>query len=206
MLIFRNECMDGCPVMNTHCEWGFCECNSGTTKISGQCVDISKAKSKERPENFDPFVSCTETYVCRRLDINLICQKENISTPTGKCQCKQDMKWNAEAGECQLFLDVDCSEITYDTQPSNTIILAVKKAQADQDAGKIHVTGNVERTEYANESLSNSLLTRVDPMQATPDEIKEAFCRDIDSFSFEMEVVWIDLSFALIDIILDHAS
>ena len=28
----RNECMFGCP-MNSHCEWGFCECNAGTSRL-----------------------------------------------------------------------------------------------------------------------------------------------------------------------------
>jgi len=45
----------------------------------------------------------------------------------------------------------------------------------------------LERTESANETLANSLLSEIDAKKATPEEIKEAFCRDIDSFSFEME-------------------
>jgi len=32
----RNECMFGCPA-NSHCEWGFCECNAGTSRRFGQC-------------------------------------------------------------------------------------------------------------------------------------------------------------------------
>ena len=28
------------------------------------------------------------------------------------------MRWNAAEGECQIYMDVDCSQITYDTQPS----------------------------------------------------------------------------------------
>ena len=28
----RNECMFGCPA-NSHCEWGFCECNAGTSRL-----------------------------------------------------------------------------------------------------------------------------------------------------------------------------
>lgn len=181
--------MDGCP-MNAHCEWGFCECNTGTTKKFGQCVDTFMAKSMTRAKDFDPFVTCTDTSVCQKLDMNLVCNT-NLTTGgnVGKCQCRQDMKWNAEGGECQLFLDVDCSTITYDTQPSTTIIKAVEKAEAELTEGEqLQLNGTLDRTESANESLSNSLLTRIDPKQATPEEIKEAFCRDIDSFSFEMEV------------------
>ncbi len=64
---------------------------------------------------------------------------------------------------CQLYLDVDCSEITYESKPSQTVLDAVDKAKkeligADENGPILNVTG---RTETANESLSNSLLTMV---------------------------------------------
>ena len=102
-IIFSNICMDGCP-MNAHCEWGFCECNSGTTRKHGQCVDTFMARQMAaRPKNFDPFVTCSETSSCAKMDMNLVCNT-NLTTGgnLGKCQCRQDMKWNAEAGECQV--------------------------------------------------------------------------------------------------------
>ena len=37
------------------------------------------------------------------------------------------------------------------------------------------------------ESLSNSLLTQMDAKQASEAELREAFCRDIDAYSFEMQ-------------------
>ena len=81
---------------------------------------------------------------------------------------------------------MDCSSITYDTEPSATIMNAVEKAKKEMPVqGE---TAPLGRTESANETLANSLLTRIDPKNSTADEIKEAFCRDIDSFSFEMEV------------------
>ena len=63
----------------------------------------------------------------------------------------------------QLFLDVDCSEITYESKPSKTVLDAVDRANkeligADENGPILNVTG---RTETANESLSNSLLTMV---------------------------------------------
>ena len=36
------------------------------------------------------------------LDINLICNTNLTIQSGGKCQCKQDMKWNEAAGECQV--------------------------------------------------------------------------------------------------------
>ena len=73
----RNECMFGCPA-NSHCEWGFCECNAGTsrffktfhtinfplivfdwlcTRRFGQCQsDWSRVPNyAPRPPTFDPF-------------------------------------------------------------------------------------------------------------------------------------------------------
>ena len=36
----------------------------------------------------------------------------------GQCECRRDMRWHAAEGECQIFLDVDCGGLTYDTRPS----------------------------------------------------------------------------------------
>merc|ERR1719219_2930706 len=33
--------------------------------------------------------------------------------------------------------------------------------------------------------LTNSLLTQIDPKTSSADELREAFCRDVDAFSFE---------------------
>ena len=85
-------------------------------------------------------------------------------------------------------MDVDCSSITYDTKPSEVILTAVEKAKKDMEANLIGEVIPLGRTESANESLANSLLTKVDTKTATDSELKEAFCRDIDSFSFEMQV------------------
>ena len=83
---------------------------------------------------------------------------------------------------------MDCSAVTYESQPSQTILAAVEKAKAEiPETISVDEAGPLGRTESANESLANSLLTRIDPKNATAEEIKEAFCRDIDSFSFEME-------------------
>ena len=151
-------------------------------------MDSVQARNlKPRQDNFDPFQLCTESGSCQKIDMNLVCNT-NLTTQgdAGKCECRQDMKWNTEAGECQIFLDVDCSAITYDTKPSATILTAVEKAKAEMVVDG--ETAPLGRTETANETLANSLLTKIDPKNSTAEEIKEAFCRDIDSFSFEMEV------------------
>ena len=83
-------------------------------------------------------------------------------------------------------MDVDCSSVTYDTPPSTAVLTAVKKAEAEEDSGLVG-ENIIGRTEAKNESLANSLLPRMSK-DATDQELKEAFCRDIDSFSLEMKV------------------
>merc|ERR1719350_2429706 len=99
----RNICRDGCP-MNAHCEWGFCECNAGSTRRNGQCMDsVQASKLPARPKDFNPFITCGETGECQKLDMNLICNKNlTVQGDTGKCECRQDMRWNEQSGECQV--------------------------------------------------------------------------------------------------------
>ena len=52
-----------------------------------------------------------ETTACQKLDMNLICNKNlTVQGDTGKCECRQDMRWNDQSGECQVrevSIDVD---------------------------------------------------------------------------------------------------
>jgi len=151
-------------------------------------MDYWSAQSLQpRASNFDPFRSCTQTSTCAAIDMNLICNTNLTIQGTGKCECRRDMKWNSQQGECQMYMDVDCSSITYETQPSQAILNAVEKAKSEVDENLLGEVIPLGRTESANESLATSLLTKMDTQTATDDELKEAFCRDIDSFSFEMQ-------------------
>eukprot|EP00092_Neocalanus_flemingeri_P106556 GFUD01136724.1.p1 GENE.GFUD01136724.1~~GFUD01136724.1.p1 ORF type:complete len:712 (-),score=170.30 GFUD01136724.1:71-2206(-) len=182
----KNECMGGCP-MNAHCEWGFCECNAGSTRQYGRC-ESNWANIPPRPSSFDPFQTCSTTATCMAMDMNLICNTDlTTQGNVGKCECRRDMKWNTQTGECQVFLDVDCSRITYETPPSAAIMSAVGRAEM---AGISQVQGETEplgRTETMQESLSNSLLSQMDAKQASEADLREAFCRDVDSFSLEFQ-------------------
>ena len=102
-------------------------------------------------------------------------------------------------------MDVDCSSITYDTKPSPVILEAVNKTleriaennKADTSTAELigETTVNATDSEKSksketisqnpDEALSNSLLTSLDPKKTSEADLKEAFCRDIDSFSFE---------------------
>merc|ERR1719411_414952 len=124
--------------------------------------------------------------------MNLICNT-NLTTSgqSGRCECRQDMKWNSGAGECQLFLDVDCSSYNYDTKPSPVILEAVNKTLEKNENKNVTDTSVDTKPENAtlsaspNATLSNSLLSSIDPKKASKAEINEAFCRDVDSFSWE---------------------
>jgi len=180
----RNECIGGCP-FDSHCEWGFCECNNGYERRFGRCGRVGSIFTP-RPAQFDPFVTCANIATCQGIDINMICNTELTVQAGGKCECKQDMKWNANAAECQMFIDVDCSAVTYDTPPSKIILDAVKQAEANNI---VPVPQEAEiRTPTIEESVGSSLLSQIDKERATAAEMKEAFCRDVDSFSFDFNV------------------
>lgn len=141
--------------------------------------------------------------------MNLICNLELTTTGTGKCQCRTDMKWNSQESECQLYLDVDCSKITYDTEPDPVILQAVQdtikrlnSTEENIEGQDLLVAGNETDSDVKNETLlaaadakaqdrktqlDNSLLEAIDPKKVKPDQITEAYCRDIDSLSFEFQ-------------------
>jgi len=184
-----NTCIGGCPI-NSHCEWGLCECNAGTTRRYGRCEKNWPANPPPRPQNFDPFQTCSNSQTCQALDMNLICNT-NLTTEgsIGKCECRRDMKWNTGEGECQLFLDVDCSSITYETQPSAAILAAVDRANTAMSTLDVPpgAMGEDEvRTESKEETLQRSLLSYMGNTSSEND-LREAFCRDIDAYSFEFQ-------------------
>ena len=98
------------------------------------------------------------------------------------------------AGECQLYLDVDCSNFTYETKPSTVVLEAVNKtldSLEGQNTTEINLSDpskpeNQTISASPNATLANSLLSSIDKDKASKQDIKEAFCRDIDSFSWEL--------------------
>jgi len=240
----RNRCMYGCPA-NSFCQFGFCECNPGLTKTMGGCYPGNQ-RPPPRASDFQPFQDCASTSTCLAIDMNLICNTNLTMGGQGKCQCRTNMRWNTEAGECQIYMDVDCSDITYDTPPSPTILEAVEKAKQRLNATEACPqpkflcedaatcleeaqicngvsdcpqwetgpggedeecldAGSGEEPQEAQQGdpsastpapqphnqlaprrqLTNSLLTQIDPKTSSADELREAFCRDVDAYSFE---------------------
>jgi hypothetical protein len=107
------------------------------------------------------------------------------------------MRWNSQAYECQLYLDVDCSNITYDTKVDPLILEAVNKTEErieNDDSINLLVAGNETDAAILNETalsredtLKTSLLESIDPKKASEDQIREAYCRDVDSLSHEFQ-------------------
>ena len=180
----NNQCFGGCP-MNSHCEWGFCECNAGYERRYGQCGRLG-GEFIPRARSFDPFAACSVISTCQAIDINMICNTNITVQAGGKCQCKPDMKWNEATGECQIFIDVDCTKFTYETPPSQLILAAAEKAEKSIPSNR--TIPNEAATPTIEESLGTSLLTKLDQDQATANDLKEAFCRDVDAFSFDMNI------------------
>ena len=118
--------------------------------------------------------------------MNLVCNTElTTQGSVGQCECRPDMRWNTAEGECQFFLDVDCSSFTYDTKPSANILAAVDRATASIPSNSPYDRDEaLVRTESREETLGGSLLSHMgqSPSQA---DLREAFCRDIDAYSFE---------------------
>ena len=194
--------MQGCPTYNSHCEWGVCECDENApSRRDGHCYQEYENESFKKDWNKgclgvgsganSEIGSCTNLQSSSYTgfnDMNLVCNSNmtevlGVQLGEDRCQCRPGMKFNEFANECQIFLDVDCSHISYESKPSQAILDAVETGK------KRNIQIDTEnRTETAQETLKNSLLSFIDIEHATKNEIKEAFCRDIDVFSFAVLV------------------
>ena len=61
--------------------------------------------------------------------------------------------------------------------------------EAQQEMNQMPLIGEgiiLNRTESPEEVLSNSLLKHIDETTASEDDILEAYCRDVDSYSFDL--------------------
>lgn len=140
-----NQCLGGCPA-EAHCEWSFCECDEGYDKSLGRCFKSSVPKMDNTRLEIDPEVNkipCTTMVDCSKLDLNLVCSSFNQSSVVttlapgevvtnqteGTCHCRRDMKWNKKALECQILLDVDCSQFDYSSPVSEFVANATERAE-----------------------------------------------------------------------------
>jgi len=180
----KNRCQYGCPV-NSYCKWGLCQCNGGHTRTWGSC-----SADQHKPDTtFDPErgVGCTtgnSSSACSSLDINLICHTSKLT-----CNCRRNMRWNPVANECQIYLDVDCSKITSTSPVSASISTAMAGVDADMANAEANRTKEALQSWLATRegSLAFSLLDKIDPAKVSMEEIKEAFCRDVDNLDLRTQ-------------------
>merc|ERR1712218_414763 len=109
----RNVCHFGCPP-NSHCEWGFCECNVGFVKTYGTChtwgTKPTPRLSSFLPDNLvctvddaanqtliDASQQTNSTSYCALQDINMVCNATKTSgtwhehgQSMGRCECRKD--------------------------------------------------------------------------------------------------------------------
>jgi len=111
-LYYQNnyDCFGGCPI-GAFCDFGMCRCRSGYEERYGRCwnraSDFDRRDwSRRRSASFNAEnEACSEHSTCLDIDMNLYCSNER-----GRCSCREDMRWNKEDLECQIYMDVDCSE------------------------------------------------------------------------------------------------
>ena len=54
---------------------------------------------------YNPYQSCSDHKDCKNVDMNMICgQSGTSSVGSRSCQCRDDMKWNDEGLECQIYI------------------------------------------------------------------------------------------------------
>jgi len=109
------SCFQDCPPRSS-CQWGLCVCDHSCQKKGGRL----------NPEG----TRCSKARDCNRHDINLVCRGTASGTRImrGKCQCRQHMKWNEKAQECQLYLGVNCTRLNYEDPPSTNVAIAATEA------------------------------------------------------------------------------
>lgn len=106
ILINAHDCVGGCP-MQAFCDYGICRCREGFEARFGSCHQNFGAEynnkrleyDRRTTASFNPYKPCSNHGECRIIDMNMICLPTN-----GTCQCRHDMKWNREVGECQIFM------------------------------------------------------------------------------------------------------
>jgi len=97
------------------------------------------------------------------------------------------MRWNTKALECQLFIDVDCKNVTYSSTVSDRVKLAAETLERKLGNATIEIPTN--RTQTGEESLKESLLSVITASDnVTLDVLNEAFCRDAEAFSEAFQV------------------
>ena len=89
-------------------DYGICRCLANRIPRYGRCVKLGDLQINYIANRTEPQ-NCFVSYHCETYDMNMVCKKN-------KCVCRDLMKWNEEALECQVFIDFNCTGVTvYDS-------------------------------------------------------------------------------------------
>ena len=137
--------------------------------------------------SFDPYKPCNDHGECRIIDMNMMC------LPTNKtCHCRPDMKWNREIGECQIFMDVDCSgPKVMSIETATTTPSPVEPNSGNSTNSNSSYVDDLPQNMTqitVEDTLKDSKLTQVDLNKTTEAELTAAFCQEIGSISQRYEV------------------
>ncbi|XP_059093081.1 uncharacterized protein LOC131888283 [Tigriopus californicus] len=211
ILVNAHDCVGGCP-MQAFCDVGICRCREGYEARFGSCYQnfnsVYNTKQNEFNErwqpSFDPYKSCTEHKECWKVDMNMVC-----STNTTRCACRDDMRWNLDTGECQVFMDVDCSGVKPKVMALDSDNpSAITSAPEETSSASTSTTSNPSTSSdlsspvtptpdllsndtldafpdknltdiSVNDTLQDSGLTKININDTSAEDIKAAFCKEI---------------------------
>ena len=121
--------------------------------------------------------------------MNMICGRTpKKSDDKRKCKCRENMKWNPDVLECQIFIDVNCSSdngvenasqnqtikaISLPSKPSNTILRKYQIALRNRPISYLSPLVTIER----------SMLLNLDLTKTTSMNAKSIFCRELTTIS-----------------------
>ena len=189
----NTKCKGGCPY-DSFCDSGICRCHEHYKERYGQCWiklrDFTRIDWGSRLSPvFDPFQNCTEHRTCINIDMNMICGRNpKISDEKRKCKCRENMKWNPDVLECQIFIDVNCSsdngietasqnqtikDISLPSKPSSTILRKYQIALRNRPISYLSPVVTIER----------SMLLNLDLTKTTSEIANSIFCKELTTIS-----------------------
>ena len=184
---FRNNiCIGGCPFAS-FCDSGICRCHEHFEERYGNCwikltdftgVDWSSRLSTK----FQPHSTCNTHHECINIDMNMICSKL-----TKNCVCRENMRWNEDVLECQVFIDVDCSEDIKNQSTNNTnkdiLLLPSKSSSATLRKYKLWLRSRPISSLSPLVTLDQSNILSIDLRNVEQEAVQKIFCREISSIS-----------------------
>jgi len=85
--------------------------------IREEMLDVPACKTPPFIRAFDPSEqNCTFVKPCNEKDLNLQCNKD-----IDRCECRKGTTWNTRTMECQVYLDVDCTDVKDQTPNQDAI-------------------------------------------------------------------------------------